>query len=148
MSEEYWRKCGSCKKPIPFGGIYQKCGVSSCRKFVFCSVTCWDVHVPVMNHKNAYCEENNAPSKEEAMSDDKPRRRRVVTTSSTPKEQVQQDILIVASKLKAYVKARGNMNTSGNVMEALSHIVRRACDDAMDRARADGRKTLMDRDFQ
>jgi histone H3/H4 len=40
------------------------------------------------------------------------------------------------------------MNTSGNVMEELSHNVRRIVDDAVIRARQEGRKTLMDRDFQ
>ncbi|MBT7609632.1 MAG: hypothetical protein HN576_07740 [Bacteriovoracaceae bacterium] len=57
------------------------------------------------------------------------------------------DILIVASKLKAYIKAKHDMNTSGNVMEALSGIVRLEADKACEKARADGRKTLMARDF-
>jgi histone H3/H4 len=39
------------------------------------------------------------------------------------------------------------MNTSDSVMEVLSRRVRSLCDDAIQRARDDGRKTLLDRDF-
>ena len=56
-------------------------------------------------------------------------------------------MLIVASKLKQYIRARADMNTSDSVMEVLSRRVRALCDDAIARARADGRKTVMDRDF-
>ena len=57
------------------------------------------------------------------------------------------EVLIVASKLKKYVKARSGMNTSDRVLEPLSEIVRRACDAAIRRAGEDGRKTVLDRDF-
>jgi len=57
------------------------------------------------------------------------------------------DTLIVASKLKAYIKAKGGMNTSASVIDALSDVVRRACDAAIESAKRDGRKTVMDRDF-
>lgn len=40
------------------------------------------------------------------------------------------------------------MNTSGGVMDVLSDYVRVLCDRAIDNARADGRKTVMDRDFE
>jgi histone H3/H4 len=39
------------------------------------------------------------------------------------------------------------MNTSGGAASTLSDAVRRLCDQAIERARADGRKTVMDRDF-
>ena len=39
------------------------------------------------------------------------------------------------------------MNTSGAVAEVLSDMVRKLCDDAIERAKSDGRKTVMDRDF-
>jgi histone H3/H4 len=58
------------------------------------------------------------------------------------------EILIVASKLKQYVKDKYDMNTSANVIEALSHIVRRQTDKAVSKAKMEGRKTLMDRDFE
>ena len=57
------------------------------------------------------------------------------------------EVLIVVSKVKAYIKARSGMNTSDAVSEALSNVVRKACDDAIARAKADGRKTVMDRDL-
>jgi len=58
-----------------------------------------------------------------------------------------EDILIVASKLKAYVRARSGMNTSDGVLRELSDRVRSLCDAAIRRAREEGRKTLLDRDF-
>lgn len=67
----------------------------------------------------------------------------VPSSSQTPRE-----ILIVASKLKDYMNAKSGMNTSASVMEVLSDIVRRACDEAIDQAQKEGRKTVMDRDFK
>jgi histone H3/H4 len=60
---------------------------------------------------------------------------------------VPNDVLIVASKLKNYIRAKSGMNTSGSVIEKLSEIVRRECDKAIEAAKQDGRKTVMDRDF-
>ena len=57
-------------------------------------------------------------------------------------------ILIVVSKLKAYVRARSGMNTSDSVMELLSDRLRAICDEGIRHAASDGRKTLMDRDFK
>lgn len=57
------------------------------------------------------------------------------------------EVLIVVSKLKNYVRTKSGMNTAGNVAAKVSDIVRNLCDEAVERARADGRKTLMDRDF-
>lgn len=57
------------------------------------------------------------------------------------------EVLIVASKLKSYIKDKAQMNTSGAVVEALSEKVRQLTDQAIARAQADGRKTVMDRDF-
>jgi len=57
------------------------------------------------------------------------------------------EVLIVVSKLKNYIRSKDGMNTAGNVAPRLSDIIRNLCDEAVERARADGRKTLMDRDF-
>ena len=57
------------------------------------------------------------------------------------------DVLVVVSKLKKYVRSVSGMNTSGSVAAVLSDFVRRRCEGAIERAKADGRKTLMDRDF-
>lgn len=139
--ETYWRKCGTCKKDIGFNQDYQQCSV--CKgKYAFCSVECWDAHAPVMNHKSAWAEENRSPSQSAAPTPDQPVRR--IVSSSNP---VETEVLIVASKLKQYVKDKYDLSTSANVMDALSREVRRLTDRAVEKARAEGRKTLMDRDF-
>jgi len=56
------------------------------------------------------------------------------------------EVLVVASKVKAYIKEKADMNTSASVMEALSEKVRQICDQAIENARSDGRKTVKDRD--
>ena len=123
---------------------YQRCSISSCRKFAYCSVDCWSLHDSVMGHKNAYAEEVISPSKMAPID----QRRKIISSSpSNVSKQVEKDILIVASKLKKYIKDRHDMNTSANVMDKLSDLVRNLCDDAVVRARQEGRKTLMDRDF-
>jgi hypothetical protein len=58
------------------------------------------------------------------------------------------DVLVVVSRLKAYVRERFGMNTSDAVMDVLSDHLRAVCHRAADNARNDGRKTLMDRDFE
>ncbi len=70
-------------------------------------------------------------------------------TESTPSTAPagEPEVLVVASKVKAYIRAKSGMNTSASVMEALSARVRRLADEAIARAQADGRKTVMDRDF-
>lgn len=58
-----------------------------------------------------------------------------------------QDVLVVVSKLKNYIRSSAGMNTAGNVAPRLSEIIRGLCDQAVQNARNDGRKTVMDRDF-
>ena len=57
-------------------------------------------------------------------------------------------MLVVVSKLKAYVKARSGMSTSDGVVDALSQHLRKLCDQAIENATTAGRKTVMDRDFE
>jgi histone H3/H4 len=57
------------------------------------------------------------------------------------------EVLVVASKVKAYIKEAGDMKTSGAVLEVLSDRLRSLCDGAIESARSDGRKTVLDRDF-
>ncbi|MCZ6784850.1 MAG: hypothetical protein O7G30_16245 [Proteobacteria bacterium] len=57
------------------------------------------------------------------------------------------EVLVVASKLKTYIKSKGDMKTSGSVLEVLSDRIRTLCDQAIDSANRDGRKTVLDRDF-
>lgn len=57
------------------------------------------------------------------------------------------DVLVVASKLKKYIKDASGMNTSGAVVDVLSERIRNLCAEAIQNAKSDGRKTVMDRDF-
>ncbi|NVB38896.1 hypothetical protein G6O69_13725 [Pseudenhygromyxa sp. WMMC2535] len=57
------------------------------------------------------------------------------------------DTLVVAKALKAYVAAASGLRTSDAVMDVLSDKLRDICDRAIERAKADGRKTVLDRDF-
>lgn len=58
-----------------------------------------------------------------------------------------QENLIVTSKLKKYIKAKG-FKTSGTVTDILSKKVIEICDKAMENTKANKRKTLMDADFE
>jgi histone H3/H4 len=56
------------------------------------------------------------------------------------------EVLVVTSKVKAYIKKKGGLNTSASTIEALSDKVREICDNAIQNAKNDGRKTVKDRD--
>ena len=57
------------------------------------------------------------------------------------------EVLVVASKVKSYIREKSQMNTSAAVMEVLSEKVRALCDQAIENANRDGRKTVKDRDI-
>jgi histone H3/H4 len=65
-----------------------------------------------------------------------------MSNEETPKE-----VLVVVSKVKTYIRAKSGMNTSDAVTEALSELVRSTCDQAVERAKSEGRKTVMARDI-
>lgn len=164
MSDEStWRRCSACKQPIAFGAPYWVCSVSTCNRkrtaLAFCSVSCWDAHLPVARHREAWAEERTAPRRGEAPAADAPgrglgntastdkRRRFVRPGPATPQPAAApDDVLIVASRLKEYVRARSGYHTSDRVLGPLSDLVRRACDEAIRNARAEGRRTVLDRD--
>ena len=73
--------------------------------------------------------------------------RTVAPAPAPPPDKVPHEVLIVASRLKEYVRARVGYNTSDRVLEPLSDIVRRIIDEAIDNARRDGRMTVLDRDI-
>lgn len=62
-------------------------------------------------------------------------------------EQGTKEVLVVISKVKAYIRAKSSMNTSDAVTEALSDLVRATCDQAIEKAKSEGRKTVMARDI-
>jgi hypothetical protein len=154
-----WRRCSACKQPIGFGATYWVCNVSTCNRertaLAFCTVSCWEVHLPSANHRESWAVERKAPASATVAEAPKAAKespggtRRFVQgpapASSGPA--VPEEILIVASRLKDYVRARsGGFNTSDRVLEPLSDIVRRACDQAIESARREGRITVLDRD--
>ncbi|HAR44233.1 MAG TPA: hypothetical protein DCS07_16635 [Bdellovibrionales bacterium] len=67
--------------------------------------------------------------------------------AGTPEGTETKDVVVVASKIKNYIKANAGMNTSAAVMDILSEKVRQLCNQAIENAKRDGRKTVMDRDF-
>ena len=66
MTASTWKPCSVCRKPISFGATYYRCSVSTCnlkrRTLVFCSVDCWDAHLPDVNHRSPYAIEEQAPA--------------------------------------------------------------------------------------
>jgi hypothetical protein len=163
MSDETaWKRCSTCKKPIAFATGHYVCSVSTCNRggteFVFCSVPCWDAHVPVMRHRDAWANEATAPTAAEWARTEEHTPRRIVVREPSPaagtptagaarRPAPPRDVLIVVSKLKLYVRETAGMNTSDDVAAALSDRVRELCDGAVEQARAAGRKTVMARDF-
>ena len=67
---------------------------------------------------------------------------------NTPETASTQEVLVVASKVKNYIRGASGLNTSGAVMDILSERVRQMCNRAVESAKREGRKTVMDRDFQ
>ena len=65
--ERRWRRCSACKKDIEFGTVYYVCSVSTCNRkrtaLAFCTVECWEVHLPTVNHRQAWAEEEVAPTR-------------------------------------------------------------------------------------
>ena len=175
-----WKRCSTCKKDIAFEATYYLCNVSTCRRkrtgMVFCSVDCWEAHLPMMRHREAWAEEEKAPTEaqwaQEQAEGDKPKRRVVAAPSAKPSAPAApsgtrdvgvrrrvvgakppkvpegpREVLIVASRLKHFIREVWGMNTSDGVLEPLSEEVRRICVKAIEKAKEDGRKTVLDRDF-
>mgnify|MGYP003691498719 CR=1 FL=1 len=159
-NQNYWRKCIACKKEINFSTKYYKCSVTSCDKkrspAQFCTVDCWDVHRSIMSHKSAGADEYHSPTKDKWLQEisNAPKVRLVSkkststpTASSLDYKTENEEILVVVSKLKAFVKESTGLNTSADVMPALSDIIRKSCLNAAKSAEQSERKTLMARDF-
>ena len=158
--------------------MYWQCSVSTCNRtrgaLQFCSVGCWDSHVPILRHRDAWAVEERSPSREQAEREQRaaaPAPRPAVSQPSAPtaarstaaapltkpagremekREKVdasEREVLIVASKLRNYIRARSGFNTSDRCMEVLSDCVRALCDRAIESARQNDRKTVLERDF-
>lgn len=157
----FWRRCSSCKREIAFERTYWTCSVSTCNRkrtaLQFCSVRCWEAHLPVARHRDAWAEEQQSPSRvewaqaqQEAASEES--RRRLVRPATRVVVQLDDDVpretLVVVTKVKNYISARGDMKTSDRVMDALSEHLRHIADRAIREAARDERKTVLDRDIR
>jgi len=58
------------------------------------------------------------------------------------------DVLVVASKVKSYIKAKADFKTSGETISAVSKIVETILEKAIEQAKGSGRKTVMARDVE
>jgi hypothetical protein len=63
----FWKRCSTCKKEIAFVATYWVCNVSTCNRartaLAFCSVPCWDAHVPMLRHRESWAEERRSPAR-------------------------------------------------------------------------------------
>jgi hypothetical protein len=68
MDDNVWLRCSACKKDIRYNATHWVCSVSTCNrnrtKLVFCSVVCWDSHVAILRHRDAWAVEARAPTKD------------------------------------------------------------------------------------
>lgn len=161
MSEpNTFRRCSTCKVPIAYGVEYYKCSVSTCNRrptaLYFCSVPCWDAHVPDARHRDAWAEKEIAPDGPEPDTSETPAvRRKVVGSTVSPatpdvqsRSDLPQDVLVVMSKVKSYIKAHSSLRTSDGVSDPLSDHLRVVCAGAIKSARANERTTVLARDVE
>ena len=153
----YWRKCSSCKKEIGFNSKYYECSVSTCTGqrtgYVFCSVSCWEVHLPGAKHRDAGAIEKRSPSSLQQEVASVPKRILISnsisgSTQTNLKSSMSNETLVVVSKMKQYIREVSEINTSEDVNQIISEMIRIECDKAIVNARADARKTVMARDFK
>jgi hypothetical protein len=146
---ERWRRCSACKNDIALAAVYWVCSVSTCNRsrtaLVFCSVDCWEIHLPTERHREAWAVEKRAPK----VADPEPAARPSAAPGRPPAAVPSSptDVLVVASKLKDYVRQGSGFNTSDRVMLVLSDVLRRLCDTAIANAKRAGRDTVLDRDL-
>jgi histone H3/H4 len=119
----------------------------------------------MLRHREAWAEEQKSPTEREwadeqareqqeaerakAQADQTPITHAVTKEPRMSNEvpEVTKEVLVVVSKVKSYIRASSGMNTSDAVTEALSELVRNAADQAVAKAKSDGRKTVMARDI-
>jgi len=161
---QIWRKCSSCKKDIALSTKYYECSVSTCTGqrtgYVFCSVPCWEVHLPGARHRDAGAIEKKSPAQASAAEPASTPQRRIIVGASAgggvslaqpsglKKSSMDNEILVVVSKMKQYIRDISEMNTAEEVSQKLSELIRTQCEEAVENARTDGRKTVMARDFK
>ena len=167
-----WMVCSACRKELPYSSVYYACSVSTCNRkatrLVFCSVSCWDSHVAILRHKDAWAIQEKAPasSSHTASTPSAPAPAAPVPKAFAPPVPAQHvtpaprlpsaeaestaedgEVLVVVSKMKKYIRDRSEMNTADAVADGLSNHIRALCDAAIRAAAQDGRKTVLPRDL-
>lgn len=101
--------------------------------------------MPVERHRgdSAAAIEKRSPRTAE---EDRPEaeKKRIIVDSPTVDSE---EVLVVASKVRKYISDKSGMSTSAGVYDALSVRIRRLCDRAIEEAKRQNRKTVMDRDI-
>jgi hypothetical protein len=101
-----------------------------------------------MNHRDAGAFERKAPSEKDVKAQ---QISEMIKTDQSKKriesELSEEEILVVVSKVKAYIRSCSGMNTSDSVMNLLSQKVRKYANRAIEQAESQGRKTILDRDI-
>jgi histone H3/H4 len=68
-SDNIWRHCNICKAGIGFEAGYFLCSVSTCNRkrtgLTFCSLPCFQAHLPTARHRDAWAEPEKSPSRAE-----------------------------------------------------------------------------------
>jgi hypothetical protein len=69
ITPEFWRRCSSCKTAIGYKAKHYVCSVSTCTRkrtgYVFCTVACWERHLPGARHRDAAAIESMSPTFEQ-----------------------------------------------------------------------------------
>ena len=141
-----WRRCSACKNDIALRSIYWVCSVSTCNRkrtaLVFCSVDCWEIHLPTERHREAWAVEERAPDTPDPPGGAPRKKHGISGAQGDPNK----DVLVVVSRLKAYIRRHDGYNTSDSVLPVLSNAIRKICDEAIANARRSDRQTVLDRD--
>ena len=171
--EGIWKHCNICKKPIAFRAGYLVCSVSTCNRkrtgLIFCSLPCFDAHLPTARHRDAWAEQEKAPSASDwqatlaseaaaaaprSAEQRGPAEQRAASPAAAGTEAAaptgatdEHEVLVVVSKLKKYVRDWSGMNTSDGAMAILSDHLRELCREATRQAGMESRRTVLDRDF-
>ena len=147
---DLWRRCSACKNDIALRSVYWVCSVSTCNRartaLVFCSVDCWEIHLPTERHREAWAVEERAPATPDPP-EGSPRKRKSKSSVGDGSRPAEQEVLVVVSRLKAYIRSRDGYNTSDTVLPVLSRAIRKMCDEGIRNARNAERQTVLDRDI-
>ena len=106
----------------------------------------------MMRHRESWAEQHTAPTREAVeraqQAEQAPPKASRTPAGSAGTAGSAQEVLIVVSKLKQYIKQQAAMHTADTVHGVLSDHLRHLCDQAIAHATEEGRKTVMDRDFE